>query len=177
QASHAALRQAQQQLIRSERLATIGQLSAGLAHEINNPIAVIQGNLDLVRETLGPAATPVQAELALIDAQVERIRLIVTRLLQHARPTEFAGYVEPLALPAVLDDCVVLVERLLQQRGIRLRRDDRATTAAYIAYSRAGERALEAESLGVLGNAFAARKQWRNALDTLRLSLDLRETA
>ena len=54
---------------------------------------------------------------------------------------------------------------------------ERATTAAYIAYSRAGERALEAESLGVLGNAFAARKQWRNALDTLRLSLDLRETA
>ena len=53
QASHAALRQAQQQLIRSERLATIGQLSAGLAHEINNPIAVIQGNLDLLRETLG----------------------------------------------------------------------------------------------------------------------------
>ncbi len=128
QASHAALRQAQQQLIRSERLATIGQLSAGLAHEINNPIAVIQGNLDLLRETLGPAAAPVQAELALIDAQVERIRLIVTRLLQHARPTEFAGYVEPLVLPAVLDDCVVLVERPLQQRGIRLRRDDRATT-------------------------------------------------
>lgn len=127
QASHAALRRAQQQLIKSERLATIGQLTASIAHEINNPIAVIQGNLDLVRETLGPGAAPVQAELALIDAQVERMRLIVTRLLQHARPTEFAGYVEPLALAAVVDDCVVLVQRLLQQRAITLRRDDRAS--------------------------------------------------
>ncbi|MCX7742213.1 MAG: cache domain-containing protein, partial [Tepidimonas sp.] len=127
QESNASLRRAQQQLVKSERLATIGQLTASIAHEINNPIAVIQGNLDLLRESLGPAAAPVQAELALIDAQIERMRLIVTRLLQHARPTEFAGYVEPLALPTVVDDCVVLVQRLLQQHRIRLQRADHAT--------------------------------------------------
>ncbi|TSE25392.1 sensor histidine kinase [Tepidimonas aquatica] len=127
QQSNAALRQAQQQLVKSERLATIGQLTAGVAHELNNPVAVIQGNLDLLRDTLGPAAAPVQAELRLIDAQIERIRLIVTRLLQHARPTEFAGYVEPLALPEVVTDCLVLVERLVQQHGITLQRHDHAT--------------------------------------------------
>lgn len=54
---------------------------------------------------------------------------------------------------------------------------DRATTAAYIAYRRAGDRNLEADSLAVLGRTFADRKQWRGALDTMRLSLDLRETA
>ncbi len=54
---------------------------------------------------------------------------------------------------------------------------DRASTAAYIAYTRASERPLEAESLAVLGNTLAGRKQWRNALNTLRLSLDLRENA
>ena len=54
---------------------------------------------------------------------------------------------------------------------------DRATTAAYIAYSRAGDRNLEADSLVVLGRTFADRKEWRPALDALRLSLDLRETA
>jgi uncharacterized protein YfaS (alpha-2-macroglobulin family) len=54
---------------------------------------------------------------------------------------------------------------------------ERATTAAYIAYQRAGDRGLEADSLAVLGQTFATRKQWRNALDTLRLSLGLRETA
>ncbi len=54
---------------------------------------------------------------------------------------------------------------------------DRATTAAYVAYQRATDRTLEGDSLAVLGRAFADRKQWRPALDTLRLSLDIREAA
>src|SRR5882757_7566433 len=54
---------------------------------------------------------------------------------------------------------------------------DRATTASYVAYQRATDRTLEGDSLAVLGRAFADRKQWRPALDTLRLSLDIRESA
>jgi hypothetical protein len=54
---------------------------------------------------------------------------------------------------------------------------DRASTAAYIAYERASDRNLEADSLAVLGRALADRRQWRPALDSMRLSLDLRETA
>jgi uncharacterized protein YfaS (alpha-2-macroglobulin family) len=54
---------------------------------------------------------------------------------------------------------------------------ERATTAAYVAYVRATQSPAEAESLGVLGQAFTARKEWRPALDTMRLSLQLRETA
>ncbi len=54
---------------------------------------------------------------------------------------------------------------------------DRAATAAYIAYRRANDRTVEADSLAVLGRTMADRQQWRAALDTLRLSLALRETA
>src|SRR6476646_10177269 len=54
---------------------------------------------------------------------------------------------------------------------------DRASTAAYIAYVRAGDRALESDSLSVLGRALADRQQWRGALDAMRASLDLREAA
>src|SRR5665647_948346 len=54
---------------------------------------------------------------------------------------------------------------------------DRASSAAYIAYQRATDRNLEGDSLAVLGRALADRKQWRPALDALRLSLELRETA
>ncbi|MBK5656596.1 MAG: alpha-2-macroglobulin family protein, partial [Rhizobium sp.] len=54
---------------------------------------------------------------------------------------------------------------------------ERASTAAYIAYQRAGNPAEEADALAVLGKAFAERKLWRPALDSLRLSLDLREVA
>src|SRR5665213_4439714 len=54
---------------------------------------------------------------------------------------------------------------------------ERASTAAYIAYQRAGNPGEEADALAVLGQSMAERKLWRPALDTLRLSLDLREVA
>src|ERR1700723_2525620 len=54
---------------------------------------------------------------------------------------------------------------------------ERASTAAYIAYQRAGNPADEADALAVLGRAMSERKLWRPALDSLRLSLDLREVA
>jgi alpha-2-macroglobulin len=54
---------------------------------------------------------------------------------------------------------------------------DRASTAAYIAYQRASDRNLEADSLVLLGSTLSDRKQWRPALDAMRLALDLRETA
>lgn len=54
---------------------------------------------------------------------------------------------------------------------------ERASTAAYIAYQRAANVGDEADALAVLGRAMSERKLWRPALDTLRLSLDLREVA
>src|SRR5207253_8065098 len=54
---------------------------------------------------------------------------------------------------------------------------ERASTAAYIAYQRAGNAAEEAGALAVLGRALSERKLWRPALDSLRLSLDMREVA
>src|SRR6476469_2014176 len=54
---------------------------------------------------------------------------------------------------------------------------ERASTAAYIAYQRAGNAAEEADALAVLGRALSERKLWRPALDSFRLSLDLREVA
>lgn len=118
QASHQALQQTQQQLVRSEKLAAIGQLTASVAHEINNPIAVIQGNMDVIRDSLGAAAGPIHQELRLVDQQVERMRLIVTQLLQYARPNDYAGYAEPLWLGRVAEDSLVLVTHLLSSHHV-----------------------------------------------------------
>jgi two-component system, NtrC family, sensor kinase len=126
------LQSAQAQLIKSEKLAAIGQLTAGIAHEVNNPIAVIQGNLDLVRETLGNKAKPVKAELKLIDQQIERMRLIVTRLLQYARPGEYAGYVEAVDTEQAITDSLVLVQHLLARTRIVVQRESLATRRAAI---------------------------------------------
>ena len=125
-ASNAALQQVQRQLVKSEKLAAIGQIAASVAHEINNPIAVIQGNLDLMREALGDHAAPVTYELHLLDQQVDRMRLIVTQLLQYARPTEYAGYVDAVDVNRALDSALLLVGHLLSHAHISVTRDTRA---------------------------------------------------
>lgn len=61
--ANALLQQAQKQLVLAEKLASIGEITAGVAHEINNPIAVLQGNLDVLRDALGADAAPVAGEL------------------------------------------------------------------------------------------------------------------
>ena len=123
----------QAQLVKSEKLATVGQLTASIAHEVNNPIAVIQGNLDLVRELLdAEARARIAPELRLVDEQIERMRLIVTQLLQFARPTEFAGYVESVEPARAFEDCLVLVGHLLAKTRIELVRDFRATRTVSI---------------------------------------------
>jgi signal transduction histidine kinase len=109
------LKAAQSQLVMNEKLAAIGQLTAGVAHEINNPVAVIQGNLDVLRDILGDTAEPVQPEIKLIQEQVHRIRLIVAKLLQFARPQDYVGYLEPVAPAQLLQDCLVLVSHLLKR--------------------------------------------------------------
>jgi C4-dicarboxylate-specific signal transduction histidine kinase len=118
--SNQSLKDAQKQLLQAEKLATIGQLTAGIAHEINNPVAVMQGNLDLVRELLGPDAQAIEPELRLLDGQVERMRLLINQLLQFARPSEFGAYVEPLQASAVMDDCLGLAAHLLASGKVRV---------------------------------------------------------
>ncbi|MFY0685861.1 MAG: hypothetical protein JXQ90_01780, partial [Cyclobacteriaceae bacterium] len=71
------LKDTQIKLIQSEKMSSLGQLTAGIAHEINNPVQVIQGNLDVLRVQLGDDADPVKTELRLIDEQTHSIFLIV----------------------------------------------------------------------------------------------------
>jgi signal transduction histidine kinase len=116
------------QLIVSEKLAAIGEITAGVAHEINNPIAVMQGNLDVIRTLVGDErARTVQTEFRLLDEQIHRISQIVTKLLQFAKPEEYAGYVERHAPGTVISDCLPLVRHLLNKAEIEITRDDRTT--------------------------------------------------
>lgn len=131
-ASHESLKLTQAQLVKSEKLAAIGQLTASVAHEINNPIAVMQGNLDLVRETLGQHLLPVADEFKLMDQQIERMRLIVTQLLQYARPNDYAGYVEAVDVNDALASSLVLVEHLLNRTHIRVQRRWQASRPVHI---------------------------------------------
>ncbi|MBS7544809.1 sensor histidine kinase [Ancylobacter oerskovii] len=114
------------QLIMSEKLAAVGEITAGVAHEINNPVAVIQGNLDVLRELVGRSGEG-RTEFRLIDEQIARISEIVGRLLQFARPEEYAGSSEWHVPGEVIADCLPLVRHLLDRSGVLVEREDRAT--------------------------------------------------
>jgi two-component system, NtrC family, sensor histidine kinase HydH len=73
---------------RSDRLAALGQLSAGLAHELRNPLGSIKGSADLLARSASQSS-PVVKELAgIISAEVDRTNSLVTRFLDFARPLE-----------------------------------------------------------------------------------------
>jgi two-component system NtrC family sensor kinase len=111
------------QLVTSEKLAAIGVLTAGVAHEINNPVAVIQGNMEIVRSEVDLKTTDLATEFDLIDEQVHRINAIVGKLLQFARPSEFSGDKDSVDVVRLLDDCVDLASHVLNQSDITLKRD------------------------------------------------------
>jgi len=106
--------------VMSEKLSAIGELTAGVAHEINNPVAVMQGNLDLVKEILGGELMPVETEIRLIDEQISRIQVIVNKLLQFARPGDFAGYAEDTDVNTAVSDCLVLTRHNMRRGAVKV---------------------------------------------------------
>ena len=109
-----------QQLVMSEKLASIGEITAGVAHEINNPVAVIQGNIDVIRAYLGKQATDISTELNLIDQQVLRIDAIVGKLLQFARPSEFGLLEETSNLAQIVKDSLILVNHVILKDAVEV---------------------------------------------------------
>ena len=80
------LERAQAEARRSERLAALGQLSAGLAHEIRNPLGVIKGSAEILNRKL-ENSNPLASELAgYISSEVNRASGLVTRFLDFAKP-------------------------------------------------------------------------------------------
>ena len=95
------LEQAQEEARRSERLAALGQMSAGLAHEIRNPLGVIKGSAEMLHQKLGES-NPLASELAgYISSETNRLSALVTRFLDFARPLH--AELAPQEITAVLD--------------------------------------------------------------------------
>ncbi len=156
----ALLRETRRALVQSEKLAALGELTAGMAHEINNPMAVILGNLDVLNAELGDAAEPVRAEIELIIAQVYRVKDIIDSLLQYARPADYAGWIETLDVNDLVQDTLKLVAHLLRRSGIGVELDLAATRPIRIA-----RQDLQQVLVNLLVNAIHAQEQGASKLD------------
>ena len=103
--SNRQLQRAQAEARRSERLAALGQMSAGLAHEIRNPLAVIKGSAEMLNKKLANSDA-VSAELAgYVSSEVNRLSSLVTRFLDFARP---------LRIETHRQDLIAVLERALK---------------------------------------------------------------
>lgn len=101
------LEHAQAEARRSERLAALGQLSAGLAHEIRNPLGVIKGSAEMLTQKL-EASDELSRELAgYISTEVNRLSALVTEFLDFARPLH--AQLQPGYVTGVLDRALEIV--------------------------------------------------------------------
>jgi len=123
----AQLEAARQQLVSAEKLAALGELTAGVAHEINNPIAVIQGNMDVLRQELGSDIGRVEVEVDLVLEQIARIHAIVDKLLRYSRPSEYASKLQEVEPNRLVDETLVLVEHELAAKSLQVDSDYQAT--------------------------------------------------
>jgi two-component system, NtrC family, sensor kinase len=121
------LQRTREQLVLAEKLSALGQMAAGVAHEINNPAAVILGNLEVLAAELGEHARPVTREIEFITQQVERIRHIVTSLTQFARSSPSQGPVADIEINRVIDGLVPLIEPALKRKSVAFTRRLAAT--------------------------------------------------
>lgn len=115
------LQETRQQLVIAEKLAALGELTAGVAHEINNPTAVILGNMDVLVDELGTEIEPVQHEIDLIIEQVYRIKGIINGLLQYARPDEYAGYMADVDVNELVQQALQLITHYQKKSYFEIR--------------------------------------------------------
>ncbi|MFN0061982.1 MAG: sensor histidine kinase [Myxococcaceae bacterium] len=117
QEANSRLQQAHVGILASERLASVGRLAAGVAHEVGNPLSGILGYLSLARARVDDAE--VKDFLSRIDEEVHRIDGIVRNLLDLGRPKD--ATLRPVAVRPVLEGCIRLLSASPDFKEVELR--------------------------------------------------------
>ena len=114
------LKKAQQEIIRAEKLASVGRLSAGIAHEIGNPIGIVMGYLELIKQKDIPDSEK-NEYLHRTEAEIERINTIIRQLLEISRPSN-AG-LKVVSVHDLIDDIaeVLNVQPLMSDVALECR--------------------------------------------------------
>jgi two-component system NtrC family sensor kinase len=116
------LQQAQEEIIRSEKLASIGRLASGVAHEIGNPIGIVLGYLDLLKENeLGNEDR--RDIIDRIGAEVERVNRTIRNLLDFSRPSK--GEAKAISVHHTIGDMLDMLKPQPMMADIEITLDQR----------------------------------------------------
>ena len=110
------LQEAEEAVRRSDRLAALGQLAAGLAHELRNPLGTIRASAEMLNRSVASENEVAREVAGFIAEEVDRTNSLVTRFLDFVRPLELRR--APADLAQVLDRSVTMVEREAAAREV-----------------------------------------------------------
>jgi signal transduction histidine kinase len=116
----AALRKTEAQLIRSEKLAALGQLAAGIAQEIRNPLTSINILIHSLRESL-PSKNAHREDLKVIEEEIDRINEIVDQFLRFARPSP--PLLEKAEASSIFEETLQLLRPQIERQRISVRKN------------------------------------------------------
>ena len=153
------LQKTRQQLVIAEKLAALGELTAGVAHEINNPTAVMLGNLDVIVEEMGSSLEPVQDEIDLVIKQIYRIKGITNNLLQYAKPDTYAGYMIETDVDEVINETLKLVHHLRSEINYNIEFLSHSTLLISI-----NQQELQQVLVNLIGNAIQALPEMNGSI-------------
>ncbi len=111
-------RRLEDQLVQSEKMAAIGQLAAGVAHEIRNPLGAIRNALYDLKEILADGSAEAKEDLAIAEEELVRAKAIIDNLLEFSRVSRVDQ--EPVDLNDLVRKTIFLMSKYLQSSDVRV---------------------------------------------------------